>query len=1054
MDQKKTFKNFIHVLEERAKELNCLYRVEDLLNSSDSSLEDVALGIIRAIPPGWQYPAYCLSRIIIGDREFTLPGFKETVWKMDSEINVQDEPVGKIEIFYTIEFPVSDEGPFLKEERKLIDTVADRFGHYILHQRLKSVFDDLQLQKTDTIEKPRPEWAVILDLLRKTDQHLSSIIARKMINLLFYRGVPKSKELFKKLGSIDYEGSSMAEVNRPSKKQILENSFNLSFEIFNLAAGELAEDEILDSIQKWINEEKSSFLVMALANRNTPLSDIADAIRRYHHISPDTDEENPTAVGIRVSLIRRFLTEQLAYINIAKNYSEMDDFYSLLQNIIFSPDSHGKLGGKSAGVFLANKILENYGKTKDNKFIVKTPKTWYLTSDGIMNFVYYNSLEDAIEHKYKEIDEIRREYPFIIQAFKNSHFSPDIINGLSRALDDFGNSPIIVRSSSLLEDRMGSAFAGKYKSLFLANQGSKTDRLDALTDAIAEVYASTFSPDPIGYRIERGLLDFHEEMGIMIQEVVGTKVGKYFFPSFAGVAFSNNEFRWSPRILREDGLIRIVPGLGTRAVDRIGDDYPVMIAPGKPSLRVNLSYDEIAGYSPKNMDVINLETNSFETIPIKQLVNEIGNNFPMLNEIFSILDDRQIKNPVGLGIDTKKHEVVVTFENLFLHTPYLNRIHTILKILSQSLKVPVDIEFACNGKDIYLLQCRPQSSGSESVAAIIPKEMAKERIVFTANKYISNGKVPGIDYLVYVEPEKYAELENLENLKSIGYAVGKLNKVLPKKRFILMGPGRWGSRGDIRLGVSVTYADINNTAMLIEIARSKGNYVPDLSFGTHFFQDLVESGIRYLPLYPDEKGIIFNEEIMKKHNSLPDILPEYAQFNDVIKVINIPETTGGMILRILLNADDEEAVGYLTDPSTRTFYNSSNITKADVNFNEPWQMRTRIAENIASKLDGQKYGVKSIYLFGTTFIKTATMNADVDLAVHFVGTEEQKMLLNQWFKGWNDSLADINYYQTGIRTEKFIDVFYITDEDIKDKTFYSELVNTSNNKSRLLQMYF
>ena len=129
-------------------------------------------------------------------------------------------------------------------------------------------------------------------------------------------------------------------------------------------------------------------------------------------------------------------------------------------------------------------------------------------------------------------------------------------------LDDFKDQPLIVRSSSLLEDRMGSSFSGKYKSLFLANQGGKRERLEALTDAIAEVYASTFGPDPIGYRAERGLLDFAEEMGIMIQEVVGTRVGDYFMPAFAGVAFSRNEFRWSPRIRREDGLLRLVPGLG------------------------------------------------------------------------------------------------------------------------------------------------------------------------------------------------------------------------------------------------------------------------------------------------------------------------------------------------------------------------------------------------------------------------------------------------------------------------------------------------------------
>ncbi len=117
-----------------------------------------------------------------------------------------------------------------------------------------------------------------------------------------------------------------------------------------------------------------------------------------------------------------------------------------------------------------------------------------------------------------------------------------------RIISDFKDNPIIVRSSSLLEDNFGYAFSGKYKSLFVPNLGTEEERLHALMDAIAEVYASTFSPDPIEYRRERGLLDFNEEMGILIQEVVGTRVGPYFLPTYAGVAFSRNEFRWSPRI--------------------------------------------------------------------------------------------------------------------------------------------------------------------------------------------------------------------------------------------------------------------------------------------------------------------------------------------------------------------------------------------------------------------------------------------------------------------------------------------------------------------------
>ena len=193
---------------------------------------------------------------------------------------------------------------------------------------------------------------------------------------------------------------------------------------------------------------------------------------------------------------------------------------------------------------------------------MKVPRTWYVTSDALLSFILHNNLEDVYDRRFMEIDRVRQQYPHVVQVFKSSAFPPELVKGLSVALDDLGDRPLIVRSSSLLEDRTGSSFSGKYKSLFLANSGTKQERLSALQDAVAEVYASIFGPDPIEYRAERGLLEVHEEMGVMIQEVVGTRIGKYFLPSYSGVAFSANEFRWSPRIKREDGLVRLGAWIG------------------------------------------------------------------------------------------------------------------------------------------------------------------------------------------------------------------------------------------------------------------------------------------------------------------------------------------------------------------------------------------------------------------------------------------------------------------------------------------------------------
>ena len=325
---------------------------------------------------------------------------------------------------------------------------------------------------------------------------------------------------------------------------------------------------------------------MAAEKRDVSLADITEAVTRFS-LMPDAQKSlSPEErIGVRVALIRRFFSEDLDYINTTKNFVTVFDFAPVLSRTIGPAIGNGKLGGKAAGLFRAEKILLAAKKNTIALRNLTIPKTWYITSDGILDFLHFNALEEMPTIKYRDPVEIRQEYPYIEQIFKNSSMSPEIIAGLSLALDDFGDRPLVVRSSSLLEDTLGSSFAGKYKSLFVANQGTKREKLEALIDAIEEVYASVFGPDPIEYRRERGLLDFNEEMAIVIQEVVGQRVGRYYFPAYAGVAFSSNEFRWSPRIRREDGIIRLVAGLGTRAVDRVGDDYPVLVCPGQPGLK-------------------------------------------------------------------------------------------------------------------------------------------------------------------------------------------------------------------------------------------------------------------------------------------------------------------------------------------------------------------------------------------------------------------------------------------------------------------------------------
>jgi hypothetical protein len=894
----------LHDLRERAKELACLYRVEEILGRGGRTLDETAAEVLAVLPDGWQYPEVTVARLRVGERTFASPGFAPTPWSLAAPIHGGGRTLGALEVYYTAERPAAHEGPFLAEERKLLTSVADRVGGFLAQREITGPAG----------EGPaggRAEWRVILEFLRQTDRILLGRLGRKMVNQLGWSGVAEAEELLRRIAP-PAGGLDSGDENRPLPRRRPAADAETTEAAFRIAAGHLGDAEIQRLIESWIREEKTTYLKQAVERSDTPLPELVEAIQRFRASGvAESDLSLATQTGLRASLARRFLTDQVGFVDIAKQVFTVEDFHELTQRMVTPSRSHGKVGGKSAGLFLAAKILERAHEFSDVLGGIRVPRSWYVPSDGLLDFITHNDLNEVHNRKYLEPDRIGLEYPHLVQLFKSSFFSPEILRGLTIVLEDLEGRPIIVRSSSLLEDRLGSAFSGKYKSLFLANTGSKSERLAALTDAIAEVYASVFSPDPIEYRARRGSLDLHEEMGILLQEVVGRRVGRYFLPAFSGVGFSHNEFRWSPRIRREDGLLRLVPGLGTRAVDRLADDYPILVAPGQPGLRVNQTADEALRYSPKKLDAIDLESGAFATVDVRDFLAAHGEELPLARRLVSIVEHDLLRRPTTAWIDFAREDLVVTFDGLLAETPFVPRMKAVLDVLRERLGTPVDVEFACDGEEIYLLQCRPQGSTSAEAPPAIPTDPPPERVLFTARRHVSNGRVGDLTHVVYVDPDAYGELEQ-RRLRDVGRAIGRLNRVLPKRGFALMGPGRWGSRGDIRLGVPVSYADISNTALLVEIARQRGGYVPDLSFGTHFFQDLVESSIRYLPLYPEDPQVRFAEEFFRTApNEIAALAPEFADLGHVVRVVDVRRASGGMRLRVLMNGELELAVGLL-----------------------------------------------------------------------------------------------------------------------------------------------
>lgn len=1018
-------------LVERAKELECLYLIEESLTKD--SLNESLEKITSIIPMGFRNTESCKAMIQFDDLIFNQESIILDGKDLDTAIIVNNKKRGYIKVMYPMHTFKEDDVIFLEHEIRLLNTIARRIS------------ETIEKKDSSLIYNYRNRWEAILALLQKTDLDILLYVSEKMLALLASINPNIVETIFKEMNWEKYNLQS--EINFPLDALPEVDIIRFSKILFESSMKILEDSQIYDYISLWVYQGKTYELIKIVDKRDSDVKKISGALSSYlKAVNNNEMSSEATKRWLKVELTRRFITSNPNVIARIHKHLHVEAFLKLLDSFICSPRSIGRIGGKGSGFFLANQIIEAHKNEYKEFENIMIPKTWYISSDEFGFLLEDNGYDELNEHKYLDMIEIRTSYPRVIQMMKHSRMSPYILNELHKILDTCEDCPLIIRSSSLLEDQLDTSFSGKYKSLFITNSGTRTERLKMLVEGILEVYASIFNADSIQYRIKNNLLDCNEAMGIMIQEVVGYKVGTYYFPLFAGVAFSNNELRWSPRIKREDGLLRMVMGLGTRAVDRIGEDYPLLLSPGMANLRVNNTPQDLLKYSPQYMDLIDLKNNQFVTLPIHELIKEYGDQIPYLSLVASVLKNDILIDSNPLTTDYKNDNILITFDKLIKNTTFVKQVKSILTLLQTELGYPVDIEFASDGKNFYLLQCRPQSQNYDNAIVAIPTNISFQSTIFTANKYISNGKVTGIKTVVYVDPYEYSKLENHEDYINIRNIIHELNQLLPRRSFILMGPGRWGSRGDIKLGVPVAYSDINNTAMLIEVASKQSKYEPELSFGTHFFQDLVEENIKYLPLYPEDSDSIFNKAFFRSSkNALSSILPKYSYLSDVVKIINIDETYFDKELVILMNGDLQKAIAYLEHPSSINAVSNSDyhtIPEISDSDEDGWKWRHYMAEQIAKQLDMKAYSVKGIYLFGSTNNCTASLNSDIDLLIHFDGTSEEKEKLNQWLDGWSLALSEINYIKTGYKTNGLLDIHYITDQDIKDRTSYAIKINS------------
>jgi len=603
-------------------------------------------------------------------------------------------------------------------------------------------------------------------------------------------------------------------------------------------------------------------------------------------------------------LCRMTIGREERMLSLAKSRFSLEDLLDVRKRMIGT----GFIGGKAVGMLMANKIIstdESLGagdtlEPHDSFYVGSDVFYTYLVENGWWNLRMEQKSEDGY---FKVAAELR-------EKLLTGKFPHQIREQFREMIEYFGQSPIIVRSSSLLEDAFGNAFAGKYESFFCVNQGDPDERYSRFEDAVRRVYASMMGQDALTYRLQRGLDREDEQMALLVQRVSGSHRDGYFFPDLAGVGMSHNAFVWNPQLDPAAGMLRLVFGLGTRAVNRVEDDYPRVVALDAPLTRPLAGMDDVRKFSQHRVDLLDTKDNTLRAVAFEEL---LGKGLDEELKYVAVRDSQLARRVKEQGGRDEQYWLL-TFEKLFSETSFLDSMRKILKTLEAAYDYPVDIEFTANFiKDgrtmINLLQCRPLQTTGHQGHVEMPSSVDPEKVLFETEGYSMGGSVAhAIRRVVYIDPEGYAAL-SLSEKYDVARLVGKLNGLIGDRHSdatILFGPGRWGTSTP-SLGVPVGFHEISNVAVLVEMAYESSTMMPELSFGTHFFQDLVETDIFYVALFPNRNNVVFNRDmLLGMPNALSELRPEAGKYERVVHVCE----TGGEQLRIVTDLLSRKVLCY------------------------------------------------------------------------------------------------------------------------------------------------
>ena len=566
---------------------------------------------------------------------------------------------------------------------------------------------------------------------------------------------------------------------------------------------------------------------------------------------------------------------------LVKKHFKPEDYFRVRDHMVGT----GMVGGKTCGMLLARAIIRNLAPDIDS--VLEPHDSFYVGSDVFYTYIVDNDFWDIRVRQRTE----EGYFPLageLAERLRTGHFSREIQEQFTHILEYYGQDPYIVRSSSILEDGFDNAFAGKYESVFCANRGTPEERLEEFENAVRTVYASSASLSALDYRKRRGLDKRDEQMALLVMRVSGSAYGSYYMPCAAGVGYSFSPYKFLNDIDSSAGMLRLVAGLGTSAVDRTEGSYPRLVSLDKPEVTNFTTVAEKHQFSQRKAEVVDLKTRSLNRVPLDDLE-------PVL--------PAYVKNQV-LEHDTEAeaslHErgvwrniCFISCLGLVRNREMMEKMQRMMQLMQKEYGEPVDIEFTINVSEsreymINLLQCRPLQVFKDGGGVAVPENVPAEDILLeTRHASMGLSRQVKLDRIVFVDPVKYYQLPYNEKT-AIAALIGRINWKYRDTgmHLMLLVPGRIGTSSP-ELGVPTAFSDISGFDAVCEIAESRAGYNPELSYGSHIFQDLVEAQILYTAVFPGERTIHFWPELLRQVPNRIGEIPGGEEKQDVVCLADV-----------------------------------------------------------------------------------------------------------------------------------------------------------------------